>query len=106
MKPNNQKDIDGFLGVAGRWTIALWNENSDKESDDKLRMTIRFYDSKNLVSEKNPLGQFTGGGYFVTTLLAGRKRLEKKGLDLNFDVESWKVSPEEMKQVFRLLDAA
>ena len=98
-----RKNIDGFVGKAGRWTLCIYN---DKKRDGvyKDSRTIAFHDTKHVDEELWPIGQFTGGCYYIETLLKDREQLEEGGLNLHGGVEAWSATPGEMKKVFKLID--
>jgi hypothetical protein len=69
--------------------------------DDK---EICFYDTRYIdpgfQQWKN--GQFIAS-YYIKTLLKDREQLERKGLNLYANEPEWKISGEEMKEVFNWL---
>lgn len=96
-----RKNIDGFIGKAGRWTLCIVDKKSDKGIYKDSR-TISFHDSK-YVRAQWPIGQPVSG-YYVQTLLEDREGLEEGGLNLDGGVEAWSATPGEMKKVFKLID--
>ena len=58
--------------------------------------TIEFYDSE---YPHTAHGQFTGGGYYLETLLAAEDQLRQDGLDLHGGVPKWKLGPRAMNEV-------
>ena len=102
-----RKNIDGFVGKAGRWTLCI-NDVNDAEfghagdSVYKDSRVITFHDSK-IVREQWPIGQQVSG-YYIQTLLEDRDQLEEGGLNLDGGVEAWSASPGEMKKVFEIID--
>lgn len=58
--------------------------------------TIEFYDSD---YPHTAYGQFTGGGYYLETLLSDEDLLRQRGLDLNGGVPKWKLGPRAMNEV-------
>lgn len=80
--------------------VGRWNITFDME---KLGTVVRFYDTEQ-ITEDWPRGQFTGGSYYVTTLLDDRKGLEEGGLNLHGGVDAWSATNAEMVEVFKLID--
>jgi hypothetical protein len=104
-----RRDVDGFVGVAGRWTLCIFNEKPIGKSKIPLpkrndSRTIAFYDTKQANDTIWPIGQFTGGSYYIETLLKDRQQLEEGGLNLHGGVEEWSASPDEMKKVFDIIE--
>ena len=102
-----RKNIDGFIGKAGRWTLCINDVNNSAfghagESVYKDRRVITFHDSE-IVREQWPIGQQVSG-YYIQTLLEDRDQLEEGGLNLDGGVEAWTATPSEMKKVFKLID--
>ena len=102
-----RKNIDGFIGKAGRWTLCINDVNEasfghDGDSVYEDSRVITFHDSE-IVREQWPIGQQVSG-YYIQTLLEDRKQLEEGGLNLEGGVEAWSASPSEMKKVFKLID--
>lgn len=58
--------------------------------------TIEFYDSD---YPHTAHGQFTGGGYYLETLLKEEDELRQQGLDLHGGVPKWKLGPRAMNEV-------
>ena len=96
-----RKNIDGFVGKAGRWTLCIVDKESSKGVYKDSR-TITFHDSE-IVREQWPIGQQVSG-YYIQTLLEDREQLEEGGLNLEGGVDAWSASPTEMKKVFKLID--
>ena len=67
--------------------------------------TIHFYDARYPHTQlaKDVSGQFTGGSYYVGTLLQDEDKLSKHGLCLHGGVDSWNVDSNTMKQVFEFI---
>ena len=80
--------------------VGRWNITFDTE---KMGTTVKFYDTEHITKDW-PHGQFTGGSYYVTTLLEDRKGLEEGGLNLHGGVDAWSATNEEMVEVFKLID--
>ena len=104
-----RKSIDGFVGVAGRWTLCITNEKPIGKCKPPLpprddERQIAFYDSHYANDTHWPIGQFTGGCYYIETLLEDREQLEECGLNLHGGVDAWSASPSEMKKVFKIID--
>lgn len=57
---------------------------------------VEFYDREHM---HTPDGQFTGGRYYIETLLEDSERLRKHGLCLHGGVPEWVVSTTEMEEV-------
>ena len=58
--------------------------------------TIEFYDSE---YPQTAYGQFTGGGYYLETVLQSEDELRREGLDLHGGVPKWKLGPRAMNEV-------
>ena len=102
-----RKNIDGFVGKAGRWTLTINDVNDASfghsgESVYKDSRVITFHDSE-IVREQWPIGQQVSG-YYIRTLLEDREQLEEGGLNLEGGVEAWSATPGEMVKVFKLID--
>lgn len=101
-----RKNIDGFIGKAGRWTLCINDVNEapfgheDSVYEDSRVLT--FHDSE-IVREQWPIGQQVSG-YYIQTLLEDREQLEEGGLNLEGGVDAWSATPAEMKKVFKLID--
>lgn len=74
--------------------------------NEESKPIIRFYDA---LFAGNPrfevIGQFTGGSYYLETLLRDREDLCRQGLSLHGGVKEWYVTGEQMRHVFALIDA-
>jgi len=102
-----RKNIDGFVGKAGRWTLCINDVNDASfghagDSVYKDGRVLTFHDSE-IVREQWPIGQQVSG-YYIRTLLEDREQLEEGGLNLEGGVEAWSATPSEMKKVFKLID--
>ena len=66
---------------------------------------VEFYDARYPHTQitKDISGQFTGGRYYVETLLEDENKLSKNGLCLHGGVDRWNVDSNTMKQVFELI---
>ena len=58
--------------------------------------TIEFYDTD---YPHTAHGQFTGGGYYLETLLEEQDDLRQRGLNLHGGVPKWTLGPRAMNQV-------
>jgi len=96
-----RKNIDGFVGKAGRWNLCIADRESDKGVYEDSRV-ITFHDSE-IVREQWPIGQQVSG-YYIQTLLEDRDQLEEGGLNLEGGVEAWSATPGEMVKVFKYID--
>lgn len=114
VRSNAKKDIARNL-YAGKWRVRLILPGEhyglgdavtyDKEEADKYGMglpLVEFYDcSQNPATF--PGGQFTGGRYYLTTLMGldplGTPLSEKTALALNGDVPEWTVAGEDFMRV-------
>ena len=93
----------------GKWRVHLVPEGArygrhNNLINDNERTLIEFYDVSQ-DKEKFPEGQFTGGSYYVETILSdnGYSRHTEHGLSLDADIPNWFVSGDEMKEVFSWL---
>jgi len=58
--------------------------------------TIEFYDTD---YPHTAHGQFTGGGYYLETLLQDQDELRERGLNLHGGVRKWTLGPRAMTEV-------
>lgn len=58
--------------------------------------TIEFYDTD---YPHTAHGQFTGGGYYLETLLEDQEELRERGLNLHGGVRKWTLGPRAMTEV-------
>lgn len=93
----------------GKWRVHLVPEGARYGRHNNLineneRTLIEFHDVSQ-DKEKFPEGQFTGGRYYVETILSdnGYPRHTEHGLSLDADIPAWFVSGDEMKEVFSWL---
>lgn len=105
-----ERDVDTSKDLyIGNWRVHLvpeggrygLNNNCINENE---RTLIEFYDVSQ-DKDKFPEGQFTGGRYYVETILCdnGVERHSKYGLRLDGDVPAWYVNGDEMREVFNWL---
>ena len=62
----------------------------------KDKPTIEFYDTD---YPHTAHGQFTGGGYYLETLLEDQEELRERGLNLHGGVRKWTLGPRAMNEV-------
>ena len=63
---------------------------------------VKFFDRTHM---HTPDGQFTGGSYYLDTLLPGLQRRDHGGLDLYGGEPAWKLSGVDMRKVLRAAEA-
>lgn len=68
-----------------------------------LGPTISFYDSDYAGPRFTEHGQHVAT-YYISTLLERRAGHERAGLDLCGYVEKWKLTPEQMREVYQMID--
>jgi len=63
---------------------------------------VEFYD---MLYQHTPDGQFTGGRYYIETLLEDSERLRVTGLSLEGSIPSWVIFPTEMNNTLNWIEA-
>jgi len=90
-------------GITFNVVIRAYKSN-DPEWDG--RPLVVFYDDRWKTGGFDPvLGQQVSS-YFASTLLEDAERLSRGGLDLQGDVPSWKVDPDQMAKVIEFIGRA
>ena len=86
---------DPEYGLKARVVLCIGpHQKSDKP-------TVEFYDTD---YPHTAHGQFTGGGYYLETLLEDQGELRERGLNLHGGVRKWTLGPRAMTEVLNWVE--